>query len=824
MVLNTEQLFREALGLHQAGMLEDAEAVYRNVLAIQPEHSDSLNLLGVLALQTGRAEAAIDLIRKAIELNDGIADFHANIGEALRAAGRLHDAAVHYERAIAIDSHYFEAYNNLGNVLRAQGKLDEAAGRYKQALALKPESAEIRQNLADVLREQGNLDEAVEHYRRVLALKPDFPEAHNNLGITFARAGNLQEAVSCFRHALSLRPTYVEAQNNLGNALRETDNLHEAEAVLRRALTAKPDDVDAHVNLGVALMEQGKLDEAAARFERALALNPDSVLAHCNLGVTLQQQGNLAKAISHVRQASVLDPNLSLAHNNLGLMLRARGNIDEARAHHERALALDPSDLSAQLGLCMAQLPLLYMEEGEIAVRRRAYEEHLRCLCDNVRSSKSARSLADAIGTSQPFFLAYQGHDDRDLQRLYGSLICRSMAERYSPALLARQPGPSEPIRVGIVSGFFRHHSVWKIPIKGWLTQLDRRQFQIFGYHTGVRADSATEMAAGCCDRFIQGPLSIDGWRAEILGDAPHVLIYPEVGMDPVAVTLAAQRLAAVQCSSWGHPQTSGLPTMDYYLSSDLMEPPDGQEHYTEQLIRLPNLGIYYEPLDVLPVSLKRAELGLRASATAYWCCQSLFKYLPQYDQVFPRIAREVEDCQFVFLELAPNPHATAQFRKRIANTFASVGLSADHYCVFLPPLSQDRFVAASGLCDVYLDSIGWSGGNSTLESLPHDIPIVTLSGSLMRGRHSTAILQMMGVTEGATVTIDAYAAAAVRLARDVAYRMNVKQSISENKQKIFRDRSCILALEDFLREAVRARYQMLELRRPEQRFPGLPR
>src|SRR5262249_5916027 len=137
---------------------------------------------------------------------------------------------------------------------------------------------------------------------------------------------------------------------------------------------------------------------------------------------------------------------------------------------------------------------------------------------------------------------------------------------------------------------------------------------------------------------------------------------------------------------------------------SDLMEPPDAHEHYSERLIRLPNLSIYYDPLDVRPVSVSRAEFGLRASATVYWCCQSLCKYLPQYDQVFPRIARAVPNCQFVFVELALSPHATAQFRKRLAAAFASFGLSANDYCIILPPLSQDRFVAASGLCDVYLD------------------------------------------------------------------------------------------------------------------------
>src|SRR5262249_8815708 len=142
------------------------------------------------------------------------------------------------------------------------------------------------------------------------------------------------------------------------------------------------------------------------------------------------------------------------------------------------------------------------------------------------------------------------------------------------------------------------------------------------------------------CDRFVRGPLSINRWRQAILDDAPHALIYPEVGMDGVSAQLAAQRLAPVQCNSWGHPDTSGFPTLDYGLSSELMEPPEAQDHYTERLVRLPNLSIYYEPLDLDPVSLSRADLGLGSTATVYWCGQSLYKYLPEFDVVFPLIAR----------------------------------------------------------------------------------------------------------------------------------------------------------------------------------------
>jgi protein O-GlcNAc transferase len=234
------------------------------------------------------------------------------------------------------------------------------------------------------------------------------------------------------------------------------------------------------------------------------------------------------------------------------------------------------------------------------------------------------------------------------------------------------------------------------------------------------------------------------------------------------------------------------------------MEPPDAADHYSEQLVRLPNLSIYYEPLDEQPVSCERGELGLRASAKVYWCGQSLYKYLPQFDQVFPRIAREVGDCQFVFIQHRGASPVTELFQKRLEQAFAAFELKAADHCVTLPQLDSRRFAACIGQCDVILDSISWSGCNSILESLPHNLPIVTLSGALMRGRHSTAILRMMGITETITETVEGYVSAAVRLAKDETWHAELKREIAANKHLLYRDRTCISALEEFLDRVAR--------------------
>jgi predicted O-linked N-acetylglucosamine transferase (SPINDLY family) len=180
-------------------------------------------------------------------------------------------------------------------------------------------------------------------------------------------------------------------------------------------------------------------------------------------------------------------------------------------------------------------------------------------------------------------------------------------------------------------------------------------------------------------------------------------------------------------------------------------------------------------------------------------------KYLPQFDEVFARIAAEVPNSQFTFIEFAGGSDVTGMFRARLDRAFKSVGLDAADHCVFLPRLAPGHFVAAIGQCDVVLDSIGWSGCNSILESLVHNIPIVTFAGAMMRGRHTAAILEMMGIEDSTARTIDAYVSMAGSLGRDRAKRAELSARLAQQKHRVYRARRCVAALEAFLERVVRS-------------------
>ncbi len=359
-----------------------------------------------------------------------------------------------------------------------------------------------------------------------------------------------------------------------------------------------------------------------------------------------------------------------------------------------------------------------------------------------------------------------------------------------------------QKIRIGFVSGFFHHHSVWKIPLKVWIENIDRSEFELFGYYTGNISDRETARAAKAFDRFEQHHFSVDRWAEKIASDNLQVLIFSEFGMDSLTVKLGCLRLAPIQITSWGHLNTSGMPTIDYYLSSDLMESEAAQSHYTEKLIRLPNLGICYQPIAIRPEAVSKADLGIQDNEIMFWCCQSLFKYLPQHDDVFPRLAQKLDRAKFVFIKLE-SEFATSIFRQRLAAAFEQFNLAYQDYCIFLPRLYAETFVGVSAIADIFLDNIGWSGCNTTLECITHNLPIFTLAGQQMRGRHTLAFLKMIGVEETIAQSKDEYIQIAVRLAQDAGYRRHIAQQIALNKHKLYQDLTPIRALEDFLFQIV---------------------
>jgi predicted O-linked N-acetylglucosamine transferase (SPINDLY family) len=737
--MDIDKAFEAAIRHYQTGKLEQAANICEEILEIYPNNFEVLHFLGIINYQLGNYDFAIQYIKKALQFNPKNAD----------------------------------AYYNLGNVFVEKGHLDEAIDCYQKALQYNPNLAEAYNNLGNALQEKGQLDEAINCYQKALRVNPHLVDAYNNLGNVFREKGQLDTAITCYQKTLQLNPSLIEAYNKLGNAFKE----------------------------------QGQLDEAVECFQKLIELNPNLAEAYNNIGATLYEKKQIDEAVTYYQKALRLNPTLAVAYYNLGNALWEQGKMDEALVAYNRALDCRPNDFLTRWARCMSQLPIIYKNQTSIQASRKNYHEELIKLISTIslETPQDIEAAAIAVGRQTPFYLPCQGFNDRELQQHYGGLVCKIMALRC-PEFSKQPPVPrlayGEPLRIGFVSKFFYWHSVWKIPLSGWIQNLDKKKFSIYGYHTGRTNDHFTEIARLHCTRFIEDVYSFKTLCQIIRDDNLHVLIYPEIGMDPMTVRLAGLKLAHVQCTSLGHPDTSGFPTIDYYLSSELMEPLDGAEHYTEKLIRLPNLGFYYTPFDVPSIETSRETFGLRQTSILYLCSHALFTYLPQYDEVFPRIAEQIGDCQFLFISNR-SKLITEQFCLRISRTFNRFNLNVNNFIVFLPRCDQMQYHALNCLSDIFLDSIGWSANNSTFEAIACNLPVVTFPGKLMWQRHCAGILTMMGMTETIASSLDEYVELAVRLGRDSEWRRYLSEKIAENKHHIYRDRTCINALEDFLEKAV---------------------
>ncbi len=329
MSANITESLQAGLQHHQSGRLREAEAAYQAVLNEDPGHPDALHLLGVLALQVGKSDTAVELIEKAIEARPDEAEFYNMCGEAHRARGDFDTAISRFERALALKPDFAGAQNNLGNTYLEHGRLEDAARCYRKAIETDAGFPMAHNNLGLALKGLGQPEKAIGHHERALAIMPNYAEAHTSLGNALHELGRFEEAASHHEQALAIMPDYGEAHSNLGNTLRSLGRLDDAIAHYKRAVAINPKLAIAHYNLGIALDERARPADAAASYEKAIASKPDYAAAHHNLGNALDQLGRREDAIRRYKQAINLRPDYAEAHRNLA---RISPDIDQAPA------------------------------------------------------------------------------------------------------------------------------------------------------------------------------------------------------------------------------------------------------------------------------------------------------------------------------------------------------------------------------------------------------------------------------------------------------------------------------------------------------------
>ncbi len=751
---------------------------------------------GRAAVKAGDWAAAIAALGAALAEDPDDAGLHADL---VRAHLAMRQPAVAHALATEAMTRFPDAAPVVAAwaaVCLDRGDAPAAEAAAARALDVDPGCAMARLVRAQVWAAAGNAGAALADLDRALADAPDLAAALAAKGAMLRRLGRLAEAERLLREALAQAPQSAEIEAALGAVQLDQGALDAAEGHLRRALDRNPARAESAVELGRLLERRGRDDDAAEAYRTALAADARSAAAHVNLGALLRRRHAFAAALEHLERGAALAPTLADAQLHLGLGRYEDGDRAGAIAALDRAAALDSGQERAHWARAVAELPILAGSEDELAAGRAGYDRALAGLEARYRDGPGRlAAAADGLAVTLPFYLPYQGGDDGPLQRRYGRLIAAAMAAG------APEIGPIEPprrsrLRIGIVSAHFRAHSVWKILTAGWLEAFDRDRFELIAYPA---TSGGTSPVAALVDR-VAAPAG--GWRAlarAIAADRCNALLYPEIGMDAATLQMAALRLAPVQMMAWGHPVTSGLPTIDAVLSSALMEPADGERQYTERLVRLPGLSIHYRPVaDPDGPVLDLLQYGIGPGDPTYLCCQSLFKYRPAHDALLAAIAAGVPRARFLFIAL-PSERLTRRFEARLAAAFVAAGVDPRGRVVMLPRLSPADYAGLNRAADVYLDSLEWSGGNTTLEALGAGLPVVTLPGCRMRGRHSAAILAAIGLGDRVAATPDDYVARAVRLGRDPDARAAERATIRRALPLIYADCRPVRALEALL-------------------------
>jgi len=680
------------------------------------------------------------------------------------------------------------------------GRPVEAIRRARASIDLDPRVASTWYTLGRAWRANGDAPQAIAAYRRCLALDPSLVPVHVSLGIAQRLAGDLRSAIQSYRAALRLAPESPEAHRNLANALtllgqEEQAKVH-AEQGTEATLRAATDLATA----GLDALEQRAFDQAAAIYRRMTEMLPQWAPAWNNLGSALQNLERIEEAADCYQRAAMLDPALFAAQNNVGIILLHMGLYQPMIEAYDRALALQPVDgLRVRAALALPTIP----ESVDEITRARA---RLAQRVDALLADPPTLVAPDDEADATTFYLSYHGLDNRQLQEKVARMHLAAC-----PSLAWRAPHVDQPvdtggrrIRVGFLSKFMYAHSIGRTTA-GLVAELDRTRFEVTTLHLPpFPEDPLAKAIRGSADHAVDLPAGLAAAREAIAALELDVLFYQDIGMESTSYFLAHARLAPVQCMSFGHPETSGIPNMDWFVSSELFEPEGAAAHYSERLHLLRDAGTlayYYRPSLSVDASRERFGLPPEGTANVYLCPQTLFKFHPDFDAILGGILDADPDGQVVLLE-AKRASWTELLRTRLSGTLGPAAMARVR---FVPQQGTPEFLALIACADVMLDTIHFNGMNTSLEAFAVGTPVVTWPGAFQRARHTAGMYRRMGLDDLVADSAQGYVERAVKLGRDPAYRAHMRTQILERCHVLFGDASVVRQFEAFFESALQS-------------------
>jgi uncharacterized protein (TIGR03032 family) len=556
-----------------------------------------------------------------------------------------------------------------------------------------------------------------------------------------------------------------------------------------------PTDDDTSAVWMVPQMERGRggeWEQGTPGFEsRTLALSssrplppqssPQTAEQWNDHGGRLMEQHEYDAAEAAFRKAIELKPTLGAAWANLAFLTADRGQTEEGRRLYSIAHGHQPSP---QLRLVEATvLPPIFQDQRHIeSAREKFTSEVAKLVADHV--------TIDPTRTTTPtyFFLAYQGENDRDLM----AQLARVTPSPRSRPIEPRPRAKGERIRLGMLSHFFCNHTIGQLNV-GLIEQLDRRRFELVILASGGADDALARRIRSRADRYVAVPADIRTALALVAGQELDVLHFPDLGMSPFTFTLAHSRLAPVQTVTWGHPVTTGLPTIDHFISCQHGETTEADAHYSERLVRLSRLNVCLERPRRSGAPRERAYFGLNDSGHVYACPQSAFKFHPEFDEVLAGILRG--DPAGVVPIIEPK---YPQWQKLLEDRWRKSMPDVADRLRFVRRIPRTDFLELLACSDVMLDPFPFGGGHSSYEALALGLPVVTLAGRFLRGSLTYAMYQQMGYHDLIAGDKSDYVRLAIQLGTSDSFRSAARAAILGRCDALYDDIPIVRELEDF--------------------------
>jgi predicted O-linked N-acetylglucosamine transferase (SPINDLY family) len=724
-VPDLKAVLSRAVACHQAGLLAEAEQLYRQILETHPRQFDCLNLLGVIQYQRGA------------------------YAEALRQL----------DRAIAVKAKVADAHNGRAAALIGLKRFDEAAAGCDRAISLKPDCVEAFNNRAQALVELKRHAEALVSCDRAIALRPDFAEAYSNRGNALTGLKRYEDALASLEQAIALRAGYGEAINNRANVLNHMRRFDEALASCEQAIALKPDFAEAFSNLGLALNGLKRYAEALASCDRAVTLNPSYAEAFANRACVLSAMVRYDEAVASYDQAIALKPDFAEAYFGRGTVLLELKLGDEAVRSLERAAALAP-DLPYVGGM-------LFFARMQI--------------CDWTDFAARHARLAAAIDQDAVAIMPFHALPLSQTPSTQLACARRFGKDNFPPSATPLWRGDRyahDRIRIGYLSTDFRDHAVAYLTA-GLFGRHDRSCFETIGLSLGHNEPSAMrDRLKHSFDRFVDVSTMGDGEIARLVRELEIDIAVDLNGFtDAAQPNVFASRPAPVQVAYLGFAGTLGQAYWDYVIADHFVIPDDARPFYSEKVVHLPGSFMVNDVDRKIAERVPtRAEAGLPERGLVFCCFNNTYKITPDLFDVWMRVLGAT-DGSVLWLSHA-NGIAPVNLRREAEQR----GIAGERL-VFAPKahLIEDH-LARIRLADLFLDTLHYNAHTTAADALWAGVPVLTCAGETFVRRVAGSLLHAVGLPELVTHSLADYESLAVRLAGDPMLLLSLRHRLARNR------------------------------------------